>query len=299
MSPTSVAALTFALTVLSVMVLYESLFGARNVNLPRRVASRLNEEKTPVAPFRLTRLWRRHLSRLAAKPDSLEKLRGSLAPAGFGSLESVAIFHLLRIGLVLAGAVAGVALCLAIARAWLIGALAGALLGYLIPTYVLARMGRIRRASIARELPDILALMVVSLEAGIAVGEMIRLIGHETERQGRVLGRELSAVAAQMSAGRSLEDSLQHMAERTGVEELKSLVALLIQSERIGARLAPALRASAALLNSRRRLAAQEAAHKASVKILIPLIFFILPAMMLIILGPAMIQIIGMFKHGK
>lgn len=234
---------------------------------------------------------------MLTRADRYQKLRDELGSAGFGSRESAAVFHLLRIGVCVIGGIAGAALCVAFAQTWVVGMMAGSLVGYLLPTYILTRMGRIRRGRIARELPDVLSLMVVSLEAGIAVGEMIRLIGHETERQGRLLGRELSAVAAQMAAGRSLEDSLKHMADRTGVEELKSLVALLVQSERIGARLAPALRASANQLNARRRLAAEEAAHKSSVKILIPLIFFILPAMMLIILGPALIQIARMFTR--
>ena len=102
-----------------------------------------------------------------------------------------------------------------------------------------------------------------------------------------------------MSAGRSLEDSLKDLGERTGIDEVKSLVALAIQSEQVGARMAAALRASAELLNSQRRLAAEEAAHKMAVKMLIPLVFLILPAMLLIILGPAIIQILRMFKVAK
>ena len=81
------------------------------------------------------------------------------------------------------------------------------------------------------------------------------------------------------------------------MDEIKSLAALLIQSEKIGARLAPALRASANLINSRRRMAAEEAARKASVKMLFPLVFFILPAMLLVILGPAVIQLMHVFRN--
>ena len=138
--------------------------------------------------------------------------------------------------------------------------------------------------------------MVVSLEAGIAVTEVIRLVGRETSRQGHLFGRELSVTAAQMAAGMSFQDTLKDLADRTGVDEIKSLAALLIQSEKVGARLAPALRANAQLLNSRRRMAAEEAARKTSVKMLLPLVFFILPAMLLIILGPAAVQLIRMFE---
>jgi len=146
------------------------------------------------------------------------------------------------------------------------------------------------------ELPDVLSLMVVSLEAGISVSEVLRLVGRETERQGHLLGRELTMTAEQMSAGMSFEETLKDFGTRTGVDEIKSLAALLIQSAKIGARLGPALRASAELLNSRRRTGAEEAARKTSVKMLFPLVFFILPAMLLIILGPAVIQIMGVFR---
>jgi tight adherence protein C len=141
-----------------------------------------------------------------------------------------------------------------------------------------------------------LALLVVSLEAGVGMSEAIKMVGRELERQGRVMGQELSATATHVSAGRSMEDALKDLGERTGVDEVKSLVALAIQSEKVGARIAPALRASAELLSSQRRLAAEEAAHKASVKMLFPLVFLILPAMLLIVLGPAMIQMFRMFN---
>jgi len=112
-----------------------------------------------------------------------------------------------------------------------------------------------------------------------------------------VLGRELTVTSAQLAAGVSFADALRDFGTRTGVDEIRSLAALLIQSEKIGARLAPALRAAADLLNSRRRMAAEEAARKTSIKMLFPLVFFILPAMLLVILGPAVIQIMATFQN--
>jgi tight adherence protein C len=148
-----------------------------------------------------------------------------------------------------------------------------------------------------RELPDVLTVIVVSLEAGIGVSEVLRLVGRETQRQGKILGRELTMTSAQMAAGMSFEDTLKDFGTRTGVDEIRSLAALLIQSEKIGARLAPALRAAAELLNARRRMSAEEAARKTSIKMLFPLVFFILPAMLLVILGPAVIQLMAVFAN--
>jgi tight adherence protein C len=106
-----------------------------------------------------------------------------------------------------------------------------------------------------------------------------------------VLGKELATAAAEMGAGVTLEDSMGNLSERTGVEDLKSIGAVIIQSREIGGRLGPSLRAAAELLSAKRRLRAEEAAQKSSVKMLLPLVLLILPAMMIIILGPAIIQI--------
>jgi tight adherence protein C len=223
------------------------------------------------------------------------KLSGTLTYAGFRTGRSVAAFQLIRGTLMIGLVIVGVILGASIGKSVLAIAAVGCTLGYILPTFVIRRLGSARQRRVKSELPDILALLVVSLEAGVAMGEAVKLVGRETERQGRVMGQELSATAAHMAAGRTLEDSLKDLGERTGVDEVKSLAALAIQSQKVGARIAPALRASAELLSSRRRLAAEETAHKAAVKMLVPLVFLILPAMMLIVLGPAIIQIFRTF----
>jgi tight adherence protein C len=231
----------------------------------------------------------------AASPAT-QKLSTTLRNAGFLGSQAGATFQLARAALIIGFTVIGVVFAASLGKSVLADGAIGCALGYILPTLAIRRIATARQRRIKTELPDVLALLVVSLEAGIGFGEVVKLVGRETERQRRVLGRELSATATQMSAGRSLEDSLKDLGERTGVDEVKSLVALMIQSEKVGARLAPALRASAELLNSQRRLAAEEAANKTAVKMLIPLVFLILPALLLIILGPAIIQIMRMFN---
>ena len=219
----------------------------------------------------------------------------TLTYAGFRGARASATFQLARVALIIGLTFIGSAFAASIGKSVLGFAAIGCALGYIVPTVAVRRIATARQRRIKAELPDLLALIVVSLEAGIGFGEVVKLVGREVERQGRVMGQELSATAAQMAAGRTLEDSLKDLGERTGVDEVKSLVALLIQSEKVGARMAPALRASAELLNSQRRLAAEEAAHKTAVKMLIPLVFLILPALILIVLGPAIIQILRLF----
>jgi tight adherence protein C len=234
-----------------------------------------------------------------ARNPAARQLADRLIHAGFHSARAVAGFQLARAALMIGLMLIGMALAASLGRQVLLTGAFGLVIGYLVPTLVIRRLATKRQRRIKAELPDVLALLVVSLEAGVGLGEAIKLVGREAERRGRILGQELTTTAVQMAAGRTLEDSFRELGERTGVDEVKALVALAIQSDKVGARIASALRASADLLTSRRRLAAEEAAHKASVKILFPLIFLILPALLLITLGPAAIQIVRMFSSTR
>ncbi|HLJ42818.1 MAG TPA: type II secretion system F family protein, partial [Candidatus Binataceae bacterium] len=218
----------------------------------------------------------------------------ALTRAGFNQVEQLAVYRAARV----ASFVLLIALGLVIAHfypRWRVPAvLGGAVIGYLLPGNLVKRLGRKRQLTILHELPAILDLLVVTLEAGQGLLEAIRVVGRETARQGRVLGKEFTTAAAEMSAGVSLEDSMRNLSERTGVDDLKAIGAVFIQSKEIGGRLGPSLRAAGELLSTKRRLMAEEAAQKSSVKMLLPLVLFILPAMMIIILGPAIIQIFQM-----
>ncbi len=297
MDPLLLSILIFILTALGCVTLYQSIFGRPEIGERLSVPEAEAGARTGgVRAERLVRWQVRRLRETQATIGPEQKLPETLTRAGFRGIESVARFQLGRFAGMGAGAVLGGVLCAATGKPWLLGTASGFLLGYAIPTVVVARVARARQRKMTHELPDMLALIVVSLEAGISVGEVLRLVGRETLRQGQVLGRELTVTSAQLAAGVTFEDALRNFGARTGVEEIRSLAALLIQSEKIGARLAPALRAAADLLNSRRRMAAEEAARKTSIKMLFPLVFFILPAMLLVILGPAVIQIMEVFQ---
>src|SRR5579875_3650198 len=299
MDPWSLPVLIFVFTVVGSLAFYRAAFGpGRGLDDRLSPSSARSDLQTGTAPAEWLVKWHvRRLRQTPTKTVSDRKLPDTLTQAGFRGMEWVARFHLARIASMIGGVLLGSGLCEFTGKPWVLGAAGGFLLGYTIPRLLISRMARARRRKMIRELPDVLALIVVSLEAGLSVGEVLRLVGRETLRQGQVLGRELSATSAQMSAGVSFEDALRDLGSRTGVDEIRSLAALLIQSERIGARLAPALRAAADLLNSRRRLKAEEAARKSSIKMLFPLVFFILPAMLLVILGPAVIQLVEIFRN--
>jgi tight adherence protein C len=231
----------------------------------------------------------------APKPDTPagEKLSRLLVQAGFSRSIDNQIFQVSRICAIAGGAIIGIVSAWFTSHGILVWAIAGAVIGYVGPSYYLARRARSRQNEIARQLSDVLDLLVVCVEAGLGLFEAIRIVGNETERQQQAIGRELSLVAGEISAGASLGQALRGLAERTAVEDIKPLAATLIQSEQLGAQMAPALRASSDALRTRRRLRAEEAAQKTTVKILFPLVLFVLPAMIMVIVGPAIIQIIG------
>jgi tight adherence protein C len=299
MPPSMLYASLFVLTMVACFTLYRAIWdegapiGAR-LSGRGAIKQRLAEGLSAVVEHAIER-WPAGQS-----TSSFErKLPATLAYAGLRGPRAIALFQLTRVALMIGLGLFGIIFGASLGKSLIAAGALGLLTGYAIPTYFVKRRATQRQRRIKTELPDILALLVVSLEAGVGFGEAVKLVGREAERQGRILGRELSTTAAHMSAGRSMEHSLKDLADRNGVEEIRALAALAIQSQKAGAQIAPALRASAELLNSQRRLAAEEAAHKASVKMLVPLVFLILPAMLLIVLGPAALQILRMFSQMK
>jgi tight adherence protein C len=260
-------------------------------NIPRSVLQRESVEWHGL-PKKILQ-WRAR--RLGETPSASRRVRRTqklLVYAGFNALDAVVVFRLTQIAAAGVGVAGGILMSFALHKPRLACAILGALFSYVATEYILRKLGATRQATLARELPAALDLLVVSLEAGLGIGESIKVIGHETERQGRLLGAEMSMVAAEMGAGLSLEEALRNLDERTGVEDIKSLAALIMQCEKMGGRLGPALRSSSELMTTRRRLRAEEAAQKSAIKMLVPLVLLILPAMMIVILGPAVLQIV-------
>jgi tight adherence protein C len=231
-----------------------------------------------------------------ANSPATQRFGTMLTHAGYSGLDKLVIFRVLQIVAILGLALLFMLAAIATAHPPLLSAAAGAAAGYLIPERILRRIVHRRQIRIARELPGTLDLLVVCLEAGVSLMESIRIAARESQRQGRVIGAELTIVAGELNAGLPLEDGLRQLGERTGIDDLKSLTALIIQSERMGSRLGPALRASAEALTTRRRMRAEELAQKSTIKMLVPLVLLILPAMMIFILGPAVLQVLTLLR---
>jgi tight adherence protein C len=172
-------------------------------------------------------------------------------------------------------------------------------LGHLMMNFFLRRRIQERTGKITRSLPDALDLMVTCLEAGLGLNATIGRVGEERAEAKDILGDEFAQVALELRNGRSRADALRSLGDRNGVDDLKALVGLIIQSDRLGASMAKTLRTHADLLRTKRRQRAEEAARKLPVKMLFPLAFLILPVLFVVTTGPAMLKLgeLGAILH--
>jgi tight adherence protein C len=166
--------------------------------------------------------------------------------------------------------------------------------GYYIPTFFLERAVSKRQERLRLSLPDALDLMVVSVEAGLGLDQAIQHVGREIQITHKELADELGLVTLEMRAGKRRVEALKNLADRTGEPELRKLIAILIQTDRFGTSMAESLRTHSDFMRVRRRQEAEERAGKVGVKLVFPIFFFILPAMLLVAAGPGLLQV---FKY--
>jgi len=223
-----------------------------------------------------------------------ETLFWELAQAGYRHLEARKVFAGAR---VLSTVVFGLA---AMIGAWklnrqpqemLILALLGVLVGFFVPMMIVRARQSKRQQALTLALPDALDLLVICVEAGQGLNAALLRVGRESELQAKELADELKAINNEMRAGVSRIQALRNFAMRTGVDEVRALVAVMVQSDRFGTSVAQALRTHAESLRTRRRQRAEEIARKAPVKLVFPLVFCIFPELLVVILAPGMLAL--------
>jgi tight adherence protein C len=164
--------------------------------------------------------------------------------------------------------------------------------GYYAPALWLRRAIAIRKDALQRAIPDALDLMVVCVEAGLGLDQAIGRVGEEVKRAHPELSDELNILALELRTGVSRQEALRNLAHRTDLEEVRNLVAMLVQTDRFGTSIGQALRVHADAMRTTRRLKAEELAAKLPVKLLLPLIFFIFPTIFIVVIGPACLKIV-------
>jgi len=165
-------------------------------------------------------------------------------------------------------------------------------LGYLIPDILLTWRVHARQHKLRRALPDALDLLVICVEAGLGLDQALMKVSQDMRITHHELSEELQLVNLEMRIGKSRIEALRELARRTGLDDIKALVAMLIQTERFGTSIAQSLRVFSEDMRTKRRQRAEEKSAKTSVKMVPPLVFFIFPALMVIILGPAVLTLL-------
>jgi tight adherence protein C len=169
-------------------------------------------------------------------------------------------------------------------------------LGFLAPDFWLGKMISSRQKKLQRGLPDVLDLLVICIEAGLSLDQATARTAQELKTAQPELCDEFGVLVLEQRAGRARSEAWKHLAERTAVESLRNLVSVLVQSEQFGTSVAKTLRQHADTLRAQRIQHVEEMAAKTTVKLVFPLVFFIFPALFLVVLGPAVLMMMDSFK---
>ena len=232
--------------------------------------------------------------RVEGRHADISAMRLRMVQAGYTSRAAVPVYLGSRIALPIGLAATSVALLSVLGMTSLAGVLATAwfgAIGYIFPSfYVGSRITR-RQKEMQKALPDALDLLVVCVEAGLGLNQALVRVSEEIERLSPVLSEQLALVNLEIRAGTPRDEAFRNMGDRTGLDDIRSLMAMLVQTDRFGTSVATALRVHADTMRTKRRQRAEEAAAKTTIKLVFPLVLFIFPAMFVVILGAALIQI--------
>jgi len=230
---------------------------------------------------------------LPKSPKEIGRLRRRLARAGYTSMTSVVVFCAASIVTPIAFALVPVAF-LGFNQGFILALILGAI-GYLVPSLVLGRLTELRKRQIREGLPDALDLFIVCVEAGCGLDQAIVKASDELGLTYPALAYELRLITTEIRAGKSRMEAFKNFAARTLVDDVQSLVALLVQTDKFGTSIAQALRTHAETSRVKRRQDAEERAGKIGVKLVFPLVLFLFPALYIVILGPAVIAFVRVF----
>ena len=274
--------------------------GAAMLLMPRRqalidqrleelMAPRDSEEQKPRMQS-LIKVFKRIGEKAPKSAKELGQLRLRLVQAGYRRQEALTIFFGIRVFFALG--LFSLFSTSILMRPNTMVALGGLAIGYILPGMVLARLAKRRAHRIRLSLADMLDLLVVSVEAGLGLDQAMTRVGQELAFAYPELADELRLINLELRAGKPRGEALRNLADRTGVDDLSSLVTMLIQTDKFGTSVATALRVYSETLRTKRRQRAEEAAAKTGVKMVFPLVLCIFPAIWIVTIGPAAIRFV-------
>ena len=242
---------------------------------------------------RPNRVVERIASFVPKSPKEMTRLHRRLVRAGYHSLTAAIVFSLAEIVMPFLFGLPSL-LLLAWPRGILVG-IFGAIVGFLLPSVVLGRLIETRRKAISNGLPDVLDLLIVCLEAGCSLDQAIVKATEELYLVYPPLGEELKMLTTETRAGKPRIEAFKNLESRTKNDDVRALVAMLVQTDRFGTSVSQALRAFSDVTRTKRRQRAEERAAKVGVKMVFPLVLFLFPALYVVTLGAAVIQIVHVF----
>ena len=276
-------------------------FGAASVAPSSVLGSRLREigwqrPKTPAKPAIRERMQQAldPLSRaLPISPSEVSQTRLWLIQAGYRNAQHVTIYRGLRVLFAALGFVSVFVFTGFNSPMLLLGLTA---FGFFLPRFILKKKLKERQRRIRLGLPDGLDLTVICVEAGLSLDQAMMRVGQDLNYAHPELSAEFHLFDLETRAGKPRVEALRNLAERTRVDDIRSLVGTLIQTDRFGTSVAQALRVHSDSLRTERRQRAEEQAAKTTVKMIIPLVLFVMPSLIFVTVGPAVIQLLKIFK---
>ena len=282
-----------------------TVFGYRRYARPGKIYERLGQpvgavvpailgEVQPSLPQGLAQVLQQIGNYVPISPMDASIARRSLITAGFRSDHALAVYY----GIKVVAAVILVIAALLLRDSFsqpihrILALVAAGAAGYFGPGFLLEKSIDARQKRLRLSLPDVLDLMVVSVEAGLGLDQAILHVSRELATAHPEICEEWSLVNLEMRAGKRRAEALRNLAERTGDSDIAKLVAILVQNDRFGTSMAESLRQHSDFMRTRRRQDAEERAGKVGVKLVFPIFFFILPSMMIVTAGPAILQIL-------
>jgi tight adherence protein C len=285
--------------VTSGVIIAWTLFGKPKSKLEDRLRGLSGGTESPPEPITMTGFTHTALPRMGTTlvpTDEAERtrLKARLVYAGYYSRQAMPVFLGVKMLLMITPAIIGLivgSIGLVPLRIGLLGGACMGIFGMVGPSLWLDRMKSKRQSSLRRSLPDALDLLVICLEGGLSLPGSLARISVELKSAHGNLAVDLGIVQREIQLGRSPGEALQEMGKRTDLEEIRSLASVITQAERFGASLANSLRVHSEILREKRQQRAEEMGQKAATKVLFPTLLFIFPAIFVVILGPAAIQI--------
>ncbi len=294
-------ALLIAILLFVVVASAISVFGYRRYVVAGKVYETLNADTAQAAEaaeksefYSVRRIARAVGSKLPQSVETASLMQRKLLSAGYRDTSASTVFYGLKLMVM-----AAVSLTMIVVELRsdgppamrLMGILVGVVAGFRLPDYFLARQFKRRKKMIRKALPDALDLIIVCAEAGLTIDRCFRSVTQQLKIVHKELSEEFALFTAEISAGLRRKEALDNLALRTDETEVRKFVGVLNQADRFGTSMGEALRTHADYLRVRRRQEAEEKASKVSVKMIFPIFFFIMPCMILVTVGPAVIVI--------